>query len=177
MKLLQSNGERILALIMLLFSGNLLASSIHYKFFIDETTPGAGLFPGIITAVLVFLISLWLLSTFKKVKPVEEKIVQIDAESADLFEEMLTIDEDGKKRIRNVLLWSVALFIAFERVGVILAISMYITGLLFSISKIKIWKSFPIAVAFTILISFGAKKIGVQLPDPFNLFRYLGMNS
>jgi hypothetical protein len=177
MKLIQVNGERILAVIMLLFTGNLLASSIRYKFFIDETTPGAGLFPGIITSVLVFLITLWLISTLRAPKQIVEKEVQADSESSDLFEEMQVIDEDGKKRIKYVLAWSLALFVLFERVGVILGITLYVTGLLFSVSKIKIWKSLPIALALTILFSWGAIAIGVQLPDPFNLFRLLRIDS
>ena len=177
MKLIRVNGERILALIMLLFTGNLLASSIRYKFFIDETTPGAGLFPGIITSVLVFLITLWLISTFREPKQIVKNEVQADSESSDLFEEMQIIDEDGKKRIKYVLAWSLALFILFERVGVILGITLYVTGLLFSVSKIKIWKSFPMALAITIFFSWGAIKIGVQLPDPFNLFRLLRIDS
>ena len=177
MKLIQSNGERILAVIMLLFTGNLLASSIHYKFFINETTPGAGLFPGMITSVLVFLIILWLISTFREPKEIVKGEVQLDSESADLFEEMQTIDADGKKRIQYVLGWSVALFFLFERIGVILGITLYVTGLLFSVSKIKIWKSFPFALVVTIFFAWGAIKIGVQLPDPFNLFRLLKLNS
>ena len=177
MKLIQVNGERILAVIMLVFTGNLLASSIRYKFFINETTPGAGLFPGIITAVLVFLILLWLISTLREPKQIIKNEVQLDSESADLFEEMQTIDERGKKRIQYVLAWSLALFILFERIGVILGITLYITGLLFSVSKIKPWKSFPIALVITIFFSWGAIKIGVQLPDPFNFFRLLRINS
>jgi len=177
MKLIQVNGERILAVLMLLFTSNLLASSIRYKFFIDETTPGAGLFPGIITSVLVFLITLWLISTFRAPKEIKKSEVPLDSESADLFEEMQTIDADGKKRIQYVLGWSLALFFLFERIGVILGITLYVTGLLFSVSKIKIWKSFPIALALTIFFSWGAIKIGVQLPDPFNLFRLLRIDS
>ena len=90
---------------------------------------------------------------------------------------MQTIDADGKKRIQYVLGWSVALFFLFERIGVILGITLYVTGLLFSVSKIKIWKSFPFALVVTIFFAWGAIKIGVQLPDPFNLFRLLKLNS
>ena len=178
MKLLQNRGERILATIILLFSANLLASSIHYKFFINGTTPGAGLFPGMITSVLVFLTVLWLISTFRKPKTAVEKIEEeLDAESSELFEEMQTIDEDGKKRIGYVLAWSVALFVSFERIGVILGISIYVTGLLFSVSKIKAWKAFPVALIFTVFFAWGAIRIGVALPDPFNLFKLLHLTS
>lgn len=178
MKVLQNKGESILAFIILTFSANLLASSIRYQFFINETTPGAGLFPGIISGVLVLLSLLWLISTFTRTKG--EEIVEhhlIDSEPNELFEEMHIIDRDGQKRIGYVLAWSLALFIAFERIGVLLGISIYITGLLFSVARVKVWKAFPISLLFTILFSWGAIKIGVQLPDPFNFFRLLGLTS
>lgn len=176
MKVLQNKGERILAFIILVFSANLLASSFRYKFFINDTTPGAGLFPGIISGVLVFLSLLWVITTFTPTK--DEEIVEkhlLDSEPNELFEEMHIIDRDGQKRIGCVLAWSLALFLTFERIGVLLGISLYITGLLYSVAKVKVWKALPTSLLFTILFSWGAIKIGVQLPDPFNLYRILGL--
>jgi hypothetical protein len=171
------NGNRITAFVILLVSGNLLNFSLRYGLFLEDGAPGPGLFPAIITAPLVGLCIAWLIIGDREVPKVKQDSDSKDELTAELeakLDEIQEIDSDGKKRIAWVFFWTIIMFATFERLGSIISLSIYATGLLFSISNTKSWKAIPSTLLMILLVTFGAIKIGVTLPDPFNLFRIFG---
>jgi hypothetical protein len=171
------NGNRITAFVILLVSGNLLNFSLRYGLFLEDGAPGPGLFPAIITAPLVGLCIAWLIVGDREVAKVEKDSDSKDELTTELeakLDEIQEIDSDGKKRIAWVLFWTVIMFATFERLGTVISLFIYATGLLYSISNSRNWKSIPATLFMILLVTYGAVKIGVMLPDPFNIFRIFG---
>ena len=171
------NGNRITAFVILLVSGNLLNFSLRYGLFLEDGAPGPGLFPAIITAPLVGLCIAWLIVGDREVAKVEKDSDSKDELTTELeakLDEIQEIDSDGKKRIAWVLFWTVIMFATFERLGTVISLFIYATGLLYSISNSRNWKSIPATLFMILLVTYGAVKIGVMLPDPLNIFRIFG---
>ena len=171
------NGNRITAFVILLVSGNLLNFSLRYGLFLEDGAPGPGLFPAIITAPLVGLCIAWLIIGDRDVPKVKQDSDSKDELTAELeakLDEIQEIDSDGKKRIAWVIFWTVIMYVTFERLGSILSLFIYSVGLLSTISSSRNWKTIPATLLMILLVTFGAVKIGVMLPDPFNIFRIFG---
>lgn len=179
MKDLRIKGDRIIALILTLFAGNLFLTSLRYGLFLDDGVPGPGLFPALITGPLTLLSLAWLVTGDKDAEAkeasgakgeIEELAQELEANAEALRE----IDSDGKKRIGWAIAWSLVLIFTFERIGAILTMLLFSVGLMWSIDRRKPWRTLPIAIILVLLIVLGAKSIGVTLPDPYNLYRIYG---
>lgn len=172
------SGDRIIAAIILVFSINLLISSFRYGLFVDNHVPGPGLFPAFITGPLVLLALAWLIvgdrhPTTPKGEN-QEDINELVLESEHLMEEMSEIDSEGARRIIYVIAWSLAWTLTFEKVGVIIAMTAYVMGLLFSCARVKPWRSFLPTLVVVFFMTWGSIKIGLTLPDPFHLLKIIG---
>lgn len=172
-------GDRIVALVLVIFSANLLITSLRYGLFLEDGAPGPGLFPSLITAPLTVFSLAWFVTGEKKQqsRSVAGNPDEIDILTQELeanAETLREIDAAGRKRIGWVLFWSVVFMFLFERIGAILAMILFSLGLLWSIDRRKPWRTLPLTVVLVLLIVLGAKSIGVTLPDPFNLYRIYG---
>lgn len=171
-------GDRIIAAIILVFSINLLISSFRYGLFVDNHVPGPGLFPAFITGPLVFLSLAWMIVGDRnptKPKNEEQKVLdELVLESENIMEEMTEIYSDGKRRIIYVIAWSFLWTLTLERVGIILAMTIYVMGMLYSCAQVKPWKSLLPTLLIVFFMTWGALKMGIILPDPFHLLKIIG---
>lgn len=171
-------GDRIIAAVIFVFSLNLLIVSLRYGLFVDHHVPGPGLFPAFITAPLVLLSIAWMIvgdrHPTKPKSEEQEDLNELVLESENLMEEMAEIDSSGKRRIIYVIAWSFAWTVTLERIGIILAMTIYVMGMLYSCAQIKPWRSLLPTLLIVFFMTWGALKMGIILPDPFHLLKIIG---
>jgi hypothetical protein len=157
-------ADRIAATIFVILATLLLIQSFRYGLF-DANRPGPGLFPGIVSAALLVVSSIWL------VRGAGPQDAQPDLN----FLEEEPIDAAGARRIIGVVGWTAIPLLLFESAGYLITMVIYVSGLLTFLGRVRLWVSLPATAAGVLLTAYGADALGIALPDPFHLFERLGL--
>lgn len=179
----RADGDRIAATILLLVSILLLVTSVNYHLF-NGNAPGPGLFPAIISGGLLVLAVLWLIQGAGKSNgqpiasegPVrDDKDGQPSETSVGSSDDDAVIDRDGWRRIGFVVVWTAIPMVLLDRAGFILAMTLYVGGLLVVVARNRPWIAVLMSAIGSLLCQIGANALGITLPDPFGLVPLLGV--
>jgi hypothetical protein len=200
----RDRGDRIAAGVLVIVSLVLLRQSINYALFTAGHAPGPGLFPAIVSALLLLLAVLWLVTGAGKdreIEPANEETIGLPPVAApgsdrpavsgdstllappgaDAVEtaiedaDEITIDAAGRRRIIFVFLWTLVPLLLLDRIGYVFGITLYVAGLLIVVARTRPWVALVGSLVGAALTQVGAAKLGISLPDPLNLLLYVGM--
>jgi tripartite tricarboxylate transporter TctB family protein len=163
--------ERICAAILAVLSAVLLVMSLRYGLF-NGSQPGPGLFPAIVTALLLVLSILWLITGPGRSA---ERDSQLDSPTAETD----TTEKSPKGRVGAgvvvfTVLWSLVPILLLDRIGFFLTMIPYVAVMLIVIARLRWWLVLLLTVVSTFAVTIGADAIGLSLPDPYRIFSHIG---
>ncbi|MFJ2758794.1 tripartite tricarboxylate transporter TctB family protein [Nocardioides sp. NPDC087217] len=145
----------------------------------DDSGPGAGLFPGLITVMLAVLAALWAVQSMRPPRsgrddpgPVTEAGVDDRSSAAAASSEA----EAGSRRtILLVLLWSLIPILLLNVLGFTLTVLIYVGGMLIGIGKCRPQVALPLTLGGAIAFAVLADLVGIYLPDRIDYVTLMGM--
>jgi Tripartite tricarboxylate transporter TctB family len=184
-QLTASQANRIVAGVLFVFGLIVVKASFGYGL-TYEGGPGPGLFPLLITIPMTALSAVWLVMGPKVDPPPQEEDLaefgqdeEISRASEDLkaaMEEEGAIDgRRGWSRIAFAVLWSVVTTAMIEPLGMIIALTVYVTGLLVVIARVGFARSLVSTAVGVLLTAWGCQTLGVALPDPLGILQLMGL--
>ena len=186
--------DRVAALIIVALAVVLLVTSVDYGFY-QQDRPGPGLFPAIMATLLLLAAMAWLITgagpevprgghqsitaelvETADVHPVTPGVPEVSAAMEDPHEdhEDSAIDRAGLQRMGLVVVWTVIPLALLEPLGYLITMAMYVGGLLAVLARVRVWVAAAAALVGSALTARGADALGIVLPDPFGLLRFLG---
>lgn len=177
-------ADRVAAIIFLGLAVLLFSVSLGYGLF-QGARPGPGLYPALITAALLVVSLVWLITGAGK--PGASRVVKVQEsgrnqpvaeemfDDDDPVDEQVPIDAAGARRIAFVVGWSVLPLLLLDSVGYLLTMTLYVAGLLIVIARVRTWLALPGAALGVLVTAYGADALGIVLPDPLHLVRLLGL--
>lgn len=170
----------------------LLMVSVDYGFFQGDR-PGPGLFPAIMATLLLLAATAWLitgagredsragheliaaeLADAADVHPGTSRVPEVRAGLDDPHEDS-PIDTAGLRRIAFVVAWTVVPLVLLEPLGYVITMTVYVAGLLAVLARVRLWAAAATALVGSALTGRGADALGIVLPDPLGLLRFLGV--
>ncbi len=147
--------------------------------FYRNTQPGPGLFPALISALLLVLSVLWFIQGARM--PPDDTFAraeEIALEGSGLTPEDLAPEEPAATSVGVLIfsvVWAVLLILVFTTVGFTVSMTLYVSGMLLFVGKTsRVW-TVPVVFVGTVIVAIGAHALGIYLPEPINYFRWLGL--
>jgi hypothetical protein len=143
------------------------------------TQPGAGLFPALVSVLVLLLAMLWLIQGARM--PQDDMLVRAEEfalEGSGLTPEDLPVEEPSStspKVLAFVVLWALVPILLFTIVGFTISITLYVGGLLLLVGRTSRLWTLPLTFAIAVAVAIGAHSVGIYLPEPINYFVWLGL--
>ncbi|MDR1213474.1 MAG: tripartite tricarboxylate transporter TctB family protein [Propionibacteriaceae bacterium] len=170
----RTRGERIAAVGLIVVCGAMFVQALGYGLW-QRNQPGPGLFPALVSALMVVLSLLWLI-TKPAPRPSDGLLgAAVAAEEAAEAAEASRIERAGRRTIVFTIVWALIPIFALDKIGFVLTTTAYVGGMLIFIARIRWWLVLPITAVVSVLVNLGADRIGIALPDPFRLLWLLGV--
>jgi len=144
-----------------------------------NTQPGPGLFPALISALLLVLSALWFVQGARM--PPDDTFARAEEfalEGSDLTAEDLAPAESSATSVVVLMfsvLWALVPILFLTTIGFTISMTIYVSGMLLFVGKTsRVW-TIPLVFDGTIVVAIGAHTLGIYLPEPINYFRWLGL--
>jgi putative tricarboxylic transport membrane protein len=147
--------------------------------FYRNTQPGPGLFPALISALLLVLSVLWFIQGAQM--PPDEAFAraeEIALEGSGLTGEDLASQEPKETSVAVLVfsvLWALVPILFLTVAGFAVSMTVYVSGMLLFVGKTSRLWTIPLAFVGTVAVAIGAHALGIYLPEPINYFRWLGL--
>lgn len=166
--------ERSAAALLAVIATLLTVEAYGYGLF-NGPQPGAGLIPCIVTMALLALALCWFVTAGRIDAPTIEDL-------SEAAQEPDTGGEDGRAQGRSgagvvlfSVLWAVIPIVGFGLVGFVIAMTVYLAGMLIVIGRVRWWIAVPVTLVGCIAGAIGGDAIGLVLPDPLRILWMVGL--
>jgi putative tricarboxylic transport membrane protein len=170
--------ERCVAALFALLALGAFIMALDLGFY-RKTQPGPGLFPALVSALLLVLSVLWFIQGARM--PPDEAFAraeEIALEGSGLTAEDLAPDEPSQTSVAALVfsvLWALVPILFFTAVGFTVSMTVYVSGMLLFVGKTsRVW-TVPLVFVGTVAVAIGAHALGIYLPEPINYFHWLGL--
>lgn len=169
--------ERCAAALLALLALVALIMALDLGFY-QKAQPGPGMFPALISALLLVLSVLWFIQGARM--PSDDTLARIEEsvlEGTGLTGDDLAPESNQTSVAVLVfsVLWALVPILLLGVVGFTISMAIYVSGMLLFVGKTsRVW-TIPLVVGGTIAVAVGAHSLGIYLPEPVNYFRWLGL--
>jgi hypothetical protein len=172
------HAERLVAGVLFAISIGIGSLSIALGISHDGQ-PGPGLFPGIVSVILLVLSVLWFIQGARMPDSgafSRAENFALEGAEAPLEEpsELEPTPRSGRILAFAVLAALVPM-ILMPIIGFTISMTIYVSGMLLVVGRTHRGWTVPIVLVGTIAVAIGAHAAGIYLPEPINYFRYLGL--